>query len=126
MIETNKENNVFCDYLLTLEADPYKYERFSSLEPWVWDVFPFDGGIIRNYKDLDVNGTMTLLIPGRRKKVVPVFDCSTAMTLEYGGQTYYLPSGKSKILELQLGVGEHLLTFRGTGKVSVDYRGASL
>ena len=126
LVETSKENNVFCDYLVTLEADPYKYERFSSLEPWVWDVFSFPGGIIRNYKDLEVNGSMTLLIPGRRKKVVPVMDCSVAMTLEYGGRTYHLPAGRSKLLDLQLGEGEHFLTFRGNGKVSVDYRGASL
>ena len=126
LVETSKDNNVFCDYLITLEADPYKYERYSSLEPWVWDTFCFEDGIIRNYKDLEVNGTMTLLIPGRRKKVVPVFDCSAAMSLGYGGQTYYLPAGRSKLLDLQLGEGEHFLTFQGNGRVSVDYRGASL
>lgn len=116
----------FSTIVIEAEVDPYKYERYSSVEPWVWDVFPFEGGIIREYKDLEVSGTMVLIIPGRRKRVVPVFDCSAAMTLGYGGQTYYLPSGRSKILDLQLGAGEHFLTFQGNGKVSVDYRGASL
>lgn len=125
-VETAKENHVICDYVITLDSDPYKYERYSSLKPWVWDPFPFEGGIIRNYKDIEVNGTKMLVIPGRRKKVVPVFICSNAMTLGYGGRTYNLPAGRSKVLDLQLGMGEHYLTFTGTGTVSVDYRGASL
>ncbi len=114
------------NFTISVDADPYKYERYGSLEPWVWDTFCFDDGIIRNYKDLKVDGTMMLMIPGRRKKVVPVFICSDPMTLEYGGQAYALPAGRSKILDLQLGMGEHFLTFAGTGTVSVDYRGASL
>lgn len=121
-----KSNVKSSTIVIEAEVDPYKYERYSSIEPWVWDVFPFEGGIIRVYKDLEVNGVMTLIVPGRRKKVVPIFDCSTSLTLVYGGKTYYLPAGKSKLLDLQLGSGEHFLTFQGNGTVSVDYRGASL
>lgn len=124
--ETEKDFKGVDRFTISVTADPYKYERYSSLEPWVWDTFCFEDGIIRDYKDLKVNGTMTLLIPGRRKKVVPVIDCSVAMTLEYGGRTYYLPAGRSKIVDLQLGAGEHYLTFQGTGMVSVEYRGARL
>ena len=115
-----------CEIEILVDADPYKYERYSSLEPWVWDDFCFEDGIIRDYRDLEVNGTMVLIIPGRRKKVVPVFDCSESLVLEYGGVSYTLPEGKSKILDLQLGAGEHFLVFKGKGTVSVDYRGASL
>lgn len=126
-VNTEKESlEDSCDIEISVDADPYKYERYGSLEPWVWDTFCFDDGIIRNYKDLKVDGTMMLMIPGRRKKVVPVFICSDPMTLEYGGQAYTLPVGRSKILDLRLGTGEHFLTFTGTGTVSVDYRGASL
>lgn len=121
-----KSDIKYSTIVIEAEVDPYKYERYGSLERWVWDVFPFEGGIIREYKDLEVNGEMILIVPGRRKKVVPVFDCSAAMQLEYGGKTYYLPAGKSKIIDLQLGVGEHFLRFHGHGIVSVDYRGASL
>ena len=129
MVEVQTEKEILdtpYDVVITVDADPYKYERYSSLERWVWDTFCFEDGIIRDYKDLEVNGSMTLLIPGRRKKVVPVLDCTVAMTLEYGGRTYHLPAGRSKLLDLRLGEGEHFLTFHGNGKVSVDYRGASL
>ena len=109
-----------------VEAEPYKLERYSGIEKWVWDDFSFEDGIIRNYLDLQVNGTMVLMIPGRRKKVVPVFECSDAMTVEYAGQAYDLPAGRSKILDLQLCEGEHVLTFAGNGTVNVDYRGGRL
>lgn len=114
------------DITISVDADPYKYERYNSLEPWVWDTFCFQDGIIRNYKNLQVDGLLTLMIPGRRKKVVPVFECSAAMQLTYGGKNYELPAGRSKILDLQIGMGEHFLTFKGRGIVSVEYRGASL
>lgn len=126
LVETSKENNAFADFTLTINADPYKYERFGSLEEWEWDSLDFEDGIIREYKALKVTDTYTLMIPGRRKKVVPVFDCSAALQLTYAGKVYNLPAGKSKILDLQLGDGEHHLAFTGNGIISVDYRGASL
>ena len=126
-VDTEKETlENSCDIIISVDADPYKYERYSSLERWVWDTFCFEDGIIREYKDLEVDGTMMLMIPGRIKKTVPVFVCSTDMTLEYEGQLYKLPAGRSKILDIQVGMGEHYLSFRGTGTVSVDYRGGSL
>lgn len=126
IVETSKENSAFSDFTLTINADPYKYERFSSMEDWEWDSLDLEDGIVREYRDLTINGTYVLLIPGRRKKVVPVIECSAGMKLTYSGQTYDLPKGRSKILDLQLGEGIHHLTFAGNGSVSVDYRGASL
>lgn len=125
-VEAEKENLMDCDIAIILDADPYKYERYGSLEKWVWGTFSFRTGIIRDYNSLAVDGTLSLTVPGRRKKVVPVFECSEAMTVEYAGQAYGLPAGRSKILDLQLGEGEHVLTFTGSGTVSVDYRGGSL
>lgn len=126
-VDTEKETlENSCDIIISVDADPYKYERYGSLEPWVWDTFCFEGGIIRNYKDLEVNGTMMLMIPGRRKKVIPVFECSSQMTVEYEEKTYSLPVGRSKIPDIQIGQGEHFLTFSGNGVVSVDYRGGIL
>lgn len=124
--EIVKENALINGVTISFDAEPYKYERYGSLEPWVWDTFCFEDGIIRDYRDLEVNGTMVLMIPGRRKKVVPVFECSESMVLEYHSISYTLPKGKSKVMDLQLGAGEHILTFQGKGTVSVDYRGASL
>lgn len=111
---------------INAEVDPYKYERYGSLDDWLWDPFCFEGGIIRNYKNLKVEGKMILMIPGQRKKVVPVFDCSAQMTVEYEEKSYSLPIGRSKIPDIQIGFGEHFLTFTGNGIINVDYRGGSL
>lgn len=112
--------------VIEADCDPYKYEKYSSLEPWVWDVFHFETGVIREYRNLRVSGSLTLNIPGCRKMVAPVFHCSAQLTVEYQGRVYSLPAGKSRVTEISFGEGEHLLTFIGNGIVSVDYRGGSL
>lgn len=109
--------------------DPYKYERTSSLEAWLWDPFDFNSGIIRDYKNLRVDGILRLTIPGRRKKVEPVFEVTASgrgLDLTYEGATYHLPDGKSRIVGLSTKEGENLLIFEGNGTVSVDYRGGRL
>jgi hypothetical protein len=107
-------------------VEPFKLERFASDEDWEWDSFSFTDGIIRDYKDLIVSGTRELTITGRRKKVCPVFTCSAAMTVTYLGIVYDLIAGDTIVPEIYLGIGDHVLTFTGTGIVSVDYRGGML
>ena len=111
---------------ITIEAtvDPYKYETQLSTEPWLWDSFSFEDGIIRNYFDITVPGTLKII--GRRKRVCPMFICSNPMTVTYLGNTYSLATGQNTIPDIFLGAGEHVLTFGGIGTVDVDYQGASL
>ena len=125
-LDTEKSEKAESKITISGEVDPYKYEKYSSLEDWTFDDFNFETGIIREYKDLQIDGSYTLYIPGRRKKIVPVIVCSTAMQVTYNEKTYSLPAGKSKVFEIWLGEGDNYLTFTGTGTVSVDYRGGSL
>ena len=61
-VNTKKETlESSCEIEILVDAEPYKYERYGSLEPWVWDTFCFEDGIIRDYRDLEVNGTMVLM-----------------------------------------------------------------
>lgn len=115
--------------VVTIEADcaPYKKEVEDSLDTdWLWDAFSFEDGIIREYGNLEVNGSYTLLIIGREQIVVPVFYASAAMTVTYNGVTYDLIAGENKIYSIALGEGEHTLVFTGNGTVSVEYRGGRL
>lgn len=125
-VDTEKTDREESKLVLSGDVEPYKYEICSSLEDWLWDPFNFNNGIIRNYKDLEVNGTQTLVIRGRRKKVIPVFECSTAMTVSFEGMDYNLPAGRSKVFDIYLGEGDNELVFTGNGTVSVDYRGGML
>lgn len=107
-------------------VEPYKFEKFSSLEPWEWDSFNFKTGIIRNYKNIIVNGTYSLRIPGRRKRIVPVISCDESVQVSYEGTTYTLSPGKNKVFGICIKEGENILTFSGNATVSVDYRGGML
>ena len=125
--KSDKHNSkITIDYVV----HPYKFERFSSLEDWEWDPFNFETGVIREYKDLRVDGSLTLTIPGTRKTVTPYFivdsDVGSGMKVEFDGVTYDIPNGKSKVPSIVIKDGVYTLTFIGNGVVSVDYRGGRL
>lgn len=111
-------------FTLFATVDPYKYETQSSLEPWEWDSFSFEDGIIRDYFDIAVPGSITII--GRRKRACPKIITTNVMTVTYLGNSYNLSLGENIIPDIFLGEGEHVLTFTGTGTVDIDYRGASL
>ena len=125
-VEVEKTNRVEGIITLSGNVEPYKFEKFSSLEPWEWDSFNFKTGIIRNYKNIIVNGTYSLRIPGRRKRIVPVISCDESVQVSYEGTTYTLSPGKNKVFGICIKEGENILTFSGNATVSVDYRGGML
>lgn len=125
-IDVEKTEKSESKLVISGDVDPYKYELYSSLEDWVWDTFNFETGIIREYKDIEIDGVYDLFIPGLRKRIVPVIECSALMQVSYQGVSYNLPEGKSKVFGIWLREGDNILTFAGQGKVSVDYRGGSL
>lgn len=111
-------------------AEPYKLERFSSLEDWQWDPFSFETGIIREYGNLRVDGSLTFAIEGRRMSVIPSFlvasDDGKGLLVEFNGTTYPLPEGESRVLNIVLKEGMNTLKFTGDGNVSINYRGGRL
>lgn len=111
----------------TLEyfLEPYKYELTTSLEPWLWDPFNFETGIIRDYSGLTVDGTLALFIPASSRPYIPTITASAAMTVETGGETYQLAAGENRITEILIDK-DTTLTFSGSGTVSVEYQGAWL
>ena len=118
--------------IITIEGDvePYKMEMFSSLEDWEWDSFNFETGIIRDYKEIRVDETLTFTIEGRRKSVVPSFtvvsDDGSGLQVRFNGTTYDLPDGTSRVLNIVIKNGTNTLYFTGNGTVSIDYRGGRL
>lgn len=107
-------------------VEPFKYDLFSSAIDWEWDVFDFEEGIINEFGQLIVNGSTTIKLICRRKRMFPTFTASAAMTVAYGGETYNLKAGSQKIYDIFLCEGENELTFNGNGTVSIDYIGGSL
>lgn len=125
-----KSSKAYSTIVINAEVDPYKYEQYSSMEDWEWDSFNFETGIIRDYKDLRVDGSLSVVIDGRRKNVIPEFIVSSddkyGMQVEFEGKTYKLPDGTMRVLNISIKEGSNTLTFTGNGTVSIDYRGGRL
>lgn len=109
---------------------PYKKEPNTSIEPWLWDPFDFEQGIIRDYNVLVVDGTLELEILGREEYVVPEIivdsDDGSGMTVKVGSTTYELSDGVNVNPNIVVGETNVTLTFTGNGTVSVNYQGGSL
>lgn len=125
-----KSSEKYSTIVIDGEVEPYKHELFGSLDDWEWDSFNFENGIIREYKNLTVDGNLTFAIEGRRKKVIPTFivesDDGSGLKVRYNGTEYSLPDGSSRILNIVLNAGNNTLYFTGNGNVSIDYRGGRL
>lgn len=111
-------------------ADPYKYDVFTSAEPWKWGPFNFYYGVIRYIGHITINNT-SLLIPKGDMEVVPVFEIDTitsdTLTVTVNEKTYSLAAGINRFPDLKVaGVNDVILQFSGTGAGTVKYRGGSL
>ncbi|ADL03378.1 conserved hypothetical protein [[Clostridium] saccharolyticum WM1] len=112
--------------VITVNADPYKYEMYGGLDDWLWDPFNFQTGIIRSYKNLTVSGTRDVRIIGRDKIIVPLIISNASMTVTFKGKIYNIVAGNNKIYDIEIMEGDNTLTFTGNGVISIDYRGGIL
>jgi len=111
------------------EAEPYKYDVLSSADPWLWNPFNFETGIITQIGAIEVDGTETITIPHGYMPTTPEFVVSyfTSLSVECNGVTYGLTSGKNVIPSIIVGGDADVtLTFTGKATVQVVYRGGSL
>lgn len=113
------------------EADPYKYNVEASSEPWKWDPFNFETGVISEVDAHHIVGTGDVTIPAGAMYVSPEFVVSNmvgdSFTVIYKGKEYALKSGTTRIPPILInGYEEETLTFVGTGDVLIVYRGGSL
>ena len=111
-------------------ADPYKYSTASSAEPWLWDPFNFETGVITYIGAITVSGSETVTIPSGHMATTPEFvvsdKTSQNFTVECDGITYGLTTGTNKIPSIIVGEDEKELTFTGDAKVQIVYRSGSL
>lgn len=120
-----KSNKRTASIVVECDCDPYKIEKNSASDPWIWDTFSFVDGIIYLNK-ATISGTKTVTLINRRKIVSPTFTCSAAMTVTFNNVNYNLPKGTTTVLDIRLQEGENSMVFRGNGTVQIDYKGGSL
>ncbi len=126
-VATVKDNQVISSMTITADCEPFKYAVQRRDEDWLWDPFNFETGVITtsDYSNIAVSGTKTLNITHYGMPVTPVFVCSADMTVDCDGQDYNLKSGRNQIFDIIIDK-DTTLTFKGTGTVTVEYRGGLL
>lgn len=122
--KSNKDrSSITIDY----DVNPYKKDILGTDEEWIWDTFNFETGIIRYYKDLPVSGSLEVTVIVDMMPVSPTITTSAAgMTVTYSGETYELSKGVNHIPEIVLFQGLNVLTFTGSGTVTVGQIGGRL
>lgn len=112
-------------------ADPYKYNKTSSAEPWLWDPFNFETDMITYIGAITVVGSASVTIPHGHMATSPelvVSDMtSPTFTVTANGMTYPLTVGTNRVPSIIVGGDTDVeLEFTGDGKIQIVYRSGSL
>lgn len=113
--------------VIDYDVGPYKREVDGHNDKWLWDTFNFETGIIYNYKNLPVSGSLNVTVIGSMMPSVPtIITTATGMKVTFGSKTYNLSKGVNIIDDIVMVSGENILTFTGTGTVTIEYNGGVL
>lgn len=112
-------------------ADPYKYSKTSSAEPWLWDPFNFETDMITYIGAITVVGSAAVTIPHGHMATSPelvVSDMtSPTFTVTANGMTYPLTVGTNRVPSILVGGDADVeLEFTGDAKIQIVYRSGSL
>lgn len=136
-----KSDKEYSKITLDYSLGPYKWTNLTSLDPWLWDPFDFETGVIlpTTFKDIPVTTTNKVCtFDGKmfgRAPFCPAFLINTSgrsgMEIRFVNPklkidvTKRLPEGKTQLPELIFFGGTVTIYFRclsGTGTVSVEFR----
>lgn len=120
------------DNAITINYDvyPYKMEPCRSDEDWLWDPFDFEKGVIRNFKLLTVEGSLSVSIPKTQDWSAPTITVKSTdgsgMNVSYNGKSYHLNDGINRNPNLMVKDSDATFTFTGNGTISMRMRGGVL
>lgn len=122
-----KSDKDWSQIVIDYNVGPYKNGIANTGTDWLWDSFNFETGVIRNYKNLSVLTTLTVVIIGDMVDLVPVIIASESrMTVTYEGTTYNLERGANTIPDIVIHRGENTLVFTGPGIITIENIGGRL
>lgn len=112
-------------------ADPYKYDVNTSAEPWLWDPFNFETGVITQQGATVIDGSGSVTINHGHMITCPQIVVSNmqsgTFTVTHNGIEYGLTTGTNIIPSILVGGDDDVtLNFTGSATVQVVYRGGSL
>lgn len=135
------------DIRINYTLEPYKYDLYSANEPWLWDPFSFETGVIREYGcaaadavtgvtgPLTVNGndsvTVTVEPSSRPAPILVHVETGTDITVKINSGTYahVIGVGTTNLTDatgILFADDAVTLKFSGHGTVWVEYRGGWL
>lgn len=131
-VEPPKYENGRAFFTIKGDFAPFRYDLYGTTEPWIWDTFNFDTGVIRYYNRIEVNSNewVEKTIIGSDMQVVPDLILIDGLV----GVNYPSADGGYRYLQLEsgsnitntpdfiIGPGEHIIQIRGQGTMSIDYR----
>lgn len=108
---------------LTFNCEPYKQSTTSGYE-WLWDPFDFEEGYINEFNNLQVSGTLDVVIIADIKSKPLVVTTDVPMRFTYQDENIDVDVGKHTLYFTNpFTQGENTVTITGTGTVSIEYRG---
>ncbi len=113
--------------VISYNVGPYKKDVAGYGDNWLWDPFNFERDIIKSYKNLVVDGTLSMVYVNETMITIPTF-ITTAddMTVTFKENTYTLSLGSNTFKDLRFDSGENPLVFNGHGKVTIENIGGKL
>lgn len=122
-----KSDKDWSQIVIDYNVGPYKNGITNIGSDWLWDPFSFETGVIRNYKNLSVLTTLTVVVIGDTADLVPVIIASeSGMTVTYEGTTYNLERGANTIPGIVIHSGTNTLVFTGPGIITIENVGGRL
>lgn len=108
---------------INYNVGPYKIEVHGIDENWLWDPFNFETDMVHAYKDISVSGSTDVTVYNDIMRVRPTIICSDAMSVVFKEKTYPLTAGENSIREIIFSEGANVLTFSGSGTVTIQMHG---
>lgn len=113
--------------VISYNVGPYKKDVAGYGDNWLWDPFNFERDVIKSYKNLVVDGTLSMIYVNETMITIPTF-ITTAddMTVTFKENIYTLSLGSNTFKDLRFDPGENPLVFNGHGKVTIENIGGKL
>ena len=82
--------------------------------------------MINQTADIQVDGEKDVDVVCSAKWTNPIIISDSEMTVTFEGQTFDVAVGSQVLYDAIFKPGENVMTFRGTGTISINYVGGSL
>lgn len=136
----SNNNGTWSNIVLSYNLDPYKYAINTTMEPWLWDPFSFEDGVIYKYDYIPVGktgsgraATTTVKVFNGQHPVIPKFHISFSEVTNWkiivnNSAADFVVNRIADIEDtrLELKEGENEITITGLGIVAIEFRGTSL